>query len=83
MADAKVEVNPPFTEVYGVMIRLCGEAIAAAAKDDVDTLHKINHQLLSHSVNMAQFSFFGLTVQRINDQRKQQEQEPELPLDNS
>lgn len=71
-----VNVNPPFTQTYLDIQRLCGEAIVAASKDDVEALHKINHELLTKSVNLAQFSFFGLTIQRIN-QQAQAKQKPE------
>ena len=72
----QVQVNPPFTQMYLDIQNLCGQAIVAAARDDVDTLHKINHEMLSKSVNLAQFSFFGLTVQRMNAQIKKPEVDP-------
>ena len=63
-----VQVNPPFTQTYLDLQRACGEAIVAASKDDIETLHKINHDLLAKAINLAQYSFFGLSVKRLNDQ---------------
>ena len=76
MADEIVNVNPPFTQIYAEIIKLCGDAMAAASQDDVNTLHKINHELLGKSINLAQFSFFGCTIRRITQQVKSKESDP-------
>lgn len=83
MATAPVMVNPDFLKLFGEVQRIGAEGIAAAAVDDVEKLHELNHQLLSVAVNLSHWSFFGLTVKRINDQMKVQQVEPELPLESA
>ena len=83
MATAPVMVNPDFLKLFGEVQKIGAEGIAAAAVDDVQKLHELNHQLLSVAVNLSHWSFFGLTVKRINDQMKVQQVEPELPLDSA
>jgi len=65
----KTTVNPPFTQLYSEIIRLCSEAITAAAADDVEKLHAINHKLIGHSINVSQFSYLGVTVKKIQQQQ--------------
>lgn len=76
MATNPVMVNPDFQKLFNEVQRIVGEGIVAAATDDVDKLHELNHQLLSVAVNLSHWSFFGLTVKRINDEVKKQMQEP-------
>lgn len=83
MALAPVMVNPDFLKLFAEVQRIGAEGIAAAAADDVEKLHELNHQILSVAVNLSHWSFFGLTVKRINDQLKKQQAEPELNLDSA
>ena len=75
--EPKVTVNPPFTQAYLDMQRLCGEAIVAAAADDVNQLHKLNHELLRLAINTTQYSFFGVMINRINEQAKADQSDKE------
>lgn len=75
----QVQVNPPFTQLYLDMQRKAGEAIVAASRDDVETLHKLNHEVLAMAINLTQYSFFGISVKRINEQvAAQGKQEPSI-----
>ena len=71
-----VNINPPFTQAYLDLQKVAGNAIAAAAADNVEALHQYNHELLRLVINLTQYSFFGLTIKRINEQAKEK-QKPE------
>ena len=79
--DSQVQINPPFTDGYLEMQKLAGQAIVAAAKDDVVELHKINRQLANKSIELLQFSFLGVSIQQINDSVKKQNQAEDPPDD--
>ena len=79
MAAPQVMINPDFLKLFGEVQRLGAEGIAAAAVDDVDKLHELNHQLLSVAVNLSHWSFFGLTVKRINQQMAEQKSRDSIP----
>ena len=79
--EPKVTINPPFTQAYLDMQRMSGEAIVAAAADNVVELHRLNHELLRLAINLTQYSFFGVTITRINEQAKSDQQNQVDPPD--
>jgi hypothetical protein len=79
-----VEVNPNFVQQYKEIKMLADVALAAAGQEDLDTLHVVHHKMIAAAINLAQFSFFGLSVKRINDQvqaSKKPEEDQQTPIE--
>ena len=65
-ARPQVEVAPNFINAYREIKNLADVALAAAGQEDLDTLHAVHHKMIAQAITLAQYSFFGLSVQRIN-----------------
>jgi hypothetical protein len=61
-------VHGQFGPAYSRLRDLIDQAEAAAKLNDIDLVHKLHHQMLGRCVDLAHVSFFGLSVQRINEQ---------------